>query len=91
VDSSSTVDLYGRVVGELPAAASGAHEVSELVGWHPYLPPLPEAKRRREVVPGMTDEQILAQYQDRDCNPYLTMRTAKALYGLDLKCRLAIL
>ena len=33
----------------------------------------------------MTDEEILALYRQKRKNPYLTLSTAKALHGLELK------
>jgi hypothetical protein len=33
----------------------------------------------------MTDEEILALYRQKRTNPYLTLSTAKALHGLELK------
>jgi hypothetical protein len=33
----------------------------------------------------MTDEEILALYRQTRTNPYLTLSTAKALHGLELK------
>jgi hypothetical protein len=73
--------------GQSPTAASGAHDVSELIGWHPYLPVAPEPRERREVSAGMTDKQVLAFYRDRDFDPYMTMSTARALRALALKHR----
>jgi hypothetical protein len=37
------------------------------------------------VTTGMTDAQVLGHYRHRDRNPYMNLRTAQALYGLDLK------
>lgn len=38
-----------------------------------------------EKVATMTDEEILARYRQKRKNPYLTLSTAKALHGLELK------
>jgi hypothetical protein len=38
-----------------------------------------------EQVATMTDEEILALYRQKRKNPYLTLSTAKALHGLELK------
>jgi len=38
-----------------------------------------------EQVATMTDEEILALYREKRKNPYLTLSTAKALHGLELK------
>jgi hypothetical protein len=38
-----------------------------------------------EQVATMTDEEILALYRQQRKNPYLTLSTAKALHGLELK------
>jgi hypothetical protein len=38
-----------------------------------------------EEVATMTDREILALYRQKRKNPYLTLSTAKALYGLELK------
>ena len=63
--------------------------MSEL-DWLPYLPLAHEPRKRPEAIPGMTDDEILAFVRDRRGNPFLTLRTAKALYGLDLKCRTTV-
>jgi hypothetical protein len=62
--------------------AAGPADVSELVGWQPDLLPPPERRRARQMSAGMTDEQIVAHYRDRDFNPYMSMATAKALHRL---------
>jgi len=38
-----------------------------------------------EQVAAMTDEEMLALYRQTRTNPYLTLSTAKALHGLELK------
>ena len=55
-------------------------------------PPLQVARQYREgrwvhdeEVATMTDEEILALYRQKRKNPYLTLSTAKALHGLELK------
>ena len=67
--------------------AAGPADVSELVGWQPDLLPPPERRRARQMSGGMTDEQIVAHYRDRDFNPYMSMATAKALHRLHWQFR----
>lgn len=67
--------------------AAGPAEVSQLDGWQPDLLPRPEPRRAREVTAGMTDDEVLAHYRVSRQNPYMNLRTAKALRDLDLKYR----
>jgi hypothetical protein len=67
--------------------AAGPADVSELVGWQPDLLPPAERRRARQMSAGMTDEQIVAHYRDRDFNPYMSMATAKALHRLHWQFR----
>jgi hypothetical protein len=70
-----------------PVVSAGPTAVSDLVGWQPDLLRLTEPRRAREMPAGMTDDEVLAHYRDSRQNPYLNLRTAKALRDLDLKYR----
>ena len=68
-----------------PAGTAGPTDVSELLGWHPDLPPGPERAIPDRLTAGMTDDEVLVHYRKTKKDPYLTSSTARALRAWDLK------